>query len=278
MSRKLMSVVFVTSVVTLCAAAKADLAGNYRNAIASFSPIASWAFEDSSSASGSVATSTNSTYNGTYGSSITQTTGVFGTGILMNGAGWVSATNASLPTDNAARSAIVWCKTTEAASSAYHGLLGYGTTVSPLFSDFRVECGITADGPGNVCAGNYGDPSIKSATINDGAWHMIAITVSPTTAGKASWSIYTDGTLSNNSEMTTTTALNSAGNLLIGAEYTQGTGWIGSVDEVSMFSTALTADNVHSLYNSATVPEPASLVVVLTGLFGLLAYAWRKRR
>ena len=33
-----------------------------------------------------------------------------------------------------------------------------------------------------------------------------------------------------------------------------------------------------NLSSTATVPEPSAIVLVVTGLIGLLAYAWRKRR
>ena len=36
--------------------------------------------------------------------------------------------------------------------------------------------------------------------------------------------------------------------------------------------------NVDSLRLTATVPEPATVTLLVTGLIGLLAYAWRKRK
>jgi hypothetical protein len=35
---------------------------------------------------------------------------------------------------------------------------------------------------------------------------------------------------------------------------------------------------VNLVYDAATVPEPASVVLLASGLVGLLAYAWRKRQ
>lgn len=41
---------------------------------------------------------------------------------------------------------------------------------------------------------------------------------------------------------------------------------------------AATADNVFDNFQVGAVPEPASIIVLLMGLLGLLAYAWRKRK
>jgi hypothetical protein len=48
----------------------------------------------------------------------------------------------------------------------------------------------------------------------------------------------------------------------------------GYFDEVRIYDTVLTASQVAGL----TVPEPGTLGLAVSGLIGLLAYAWRKRR
>ena len=49
----------------------------------------------------------------------------------------------------------------------------------------------------------------------------------------------------------------------------------GMIDDVRIYNTALSAGDVQAL---ASVPEPSVTVLLISGLLGLLAYAWRKRR
>jgi hypothetical protein len=53
----------------------------------------------------------------------------------------------------------------------------------------------------------------------------------------------------------------------------------GAYQEFTIWSGVLTQTNVTNLFTSNTiVPEPGTLALLATGLLGLLAYAWRKRR
>jgi hypothetical protein len=53
----------------------------------------------------------------------------------------------------------------------------------------------------------------------------------------------------------------------------------GGIDEARIFTFAPGAFQVSDLSNYVgVVPEPSSLLLVGTGVLGLLAYAWRKRK
>lgn len=53
----------------------------------------------------------------------------------------------------------------------------------------------------------------------------------------------------------------------------------GSINEVRLFTFAPNGFNpTTDLLTHATVPEPSAIVSIVTGLLGLLAYAWRKRK
>jgi hypothetical protein len=50
-------------------------------------------------------------------------------------------------------------------------------------------------------------------------------------------------------------------------------------DEFAMYDTALSAADIYAHAEAAgLVPEPGTMTLVTIGLFGLIAYAWRKRR
>ncbi|MCG2684735.1 MAG: LamG domain-containing protein [Planctomycetales bacterium] len=52
----------------------------------------------------------------------------------------------------------------------------------------------------------------------------------------------------------------------------------GKLDEIAIFGSALSAADVTAIYNASLVPEPSTVVLLVTGLIGLLCYAWKKRR
>jgi hypothetical protein len=67
----------------------------------------------------------------------------------------------------------------------------------------------------------------------------------------------------------------------MGAKRTPGalTCWNGYIDDFAVWNSVLSAGDIADLQNhSAFVPEPGTVVLLVTGLFGLLAYAWRKRK
>jgi hypothetical protein len=65
-----------------------------------------------------------------------------------------------------------------------------------------------------------------------------------------------------------------------------GDAWAGKAIGISVYSTVLAGptngcwsiDNVRLSWDNAPTPEPSAIVILATGLIGLLAYAWRKRR
>ncbi len=63
------------------------------------------------------------------------------------------------------------------------------------------------------------------------------------------------------------------------------TGLNGAIDDIAVWNQALTVDQIKGIGEGtlsplaiAEIPEPTTFVLTATGLLGLLAYAWRKRK
>ena len=128
-----------------------------------------------------------------------------------------------------------------------------------------------SDGNELAYAGS-GDGSDINGTINvnDGEWHNV---IAITTNGGVDAYMYIDGVLDGSILGQAGLADNDA-NLLIG-ENPEATGrqWNGMIDEVNIWSRALTVDEIAYLQTNP-VPEPSGLLLAALGLLGLSA--WRR--
>lgn len=118
----------------------------------------------------------------------------------------------------------------------------------------------------------------SSATIHDGNWHHLALTIDLTSA---TLNLYVDGALASTQNFSTGAVLFPVfNNFEIGRLGRQGTptdSYGGLVDDVQVYNTALTASEVNYLFThpGVAVPEPGALA--LAGL-GLLSLVSRRRR
>lgn len=115
-----------------------------------------------------------------------------------------------------------------------------------------------------------------------GGWHqLVGVLDRDSSESMNQVLLYIDGELVVDSEGTGIYGdiINPTASLVIGAQGNKtSAGFNGSIDELSIYNFALSSSQVLSHYNAATVPEPASvLMMVSAALFGILVYAWRKR-
>ncbi len=170
----------------------------------------------------------------------------FGTGTN----GYVTTTAAA--TNSTTFSVEAWVKTTSTAGGR---LIGFGDSAAGTAST-KAECQLYLAPNGKVELGlnNTTKVAIASATaVNNGAWHYVVGTYSPAAGAK----LYVDGTLSASGTGATPTTF--SGYWRAGAEAL--TGWpanptsnylTGTIDEVAVYTTALSAARVSAHYAAAT--------------------------
>jgi hypothetical protein len=125
------------------------------------------------------------------------------------------------------------------------------------------------------------DSGYTKGTPAAGTWHYIALTYDGTTE-----SLYVDGALDNSTARSLN--LNNAINMILGEGFQEGSLFVNpsslALGSMRMWDSALDATTIATTFNTegvaygVAVPEPSTLALLVGGLFGLLAYAWRRRK
>ena len=201
-------------------------------------------------------------YNGTAAAgTVTYSDGRFGKAAVFNG-GTSSISLSSSPFTNTQDVSVsIWVKDVVAPSS------GYGTIFVGDGNDYFY---ITVNPSGEIRTyiDNYQDPvygrtSYQLDTINsnitDGNWHHIVVVskLGSASPGGGGYEIYVDGTL-NVSYSYSSTIRRDPGGSWTPTFGTYGTGVLafnGKLDQTRIFTSAISAGNVTSLYNEGTVVE-----------------------
>ena len=142
-----------------------------------------------------------------------------------------------------------WIKTTTAAQQFVMGVTNAGTA-----ADFQVETNSNASGgaaAGKTAFIYNGNAADISANIYDGNWHQVVAV-----QAAAVWTVYVDGvSVATNQVGSNTTFANFDTNVAIGAWRWAAVGvfnyFDGSLDEVAVYGTALTAQQVEDQYVAA---------------------------
>lgn len=238
--------------------------------------ISHWTFDESS---GTTAADSAGSFTGT----LSGGAGFVAGGISGNAVSLVEGTNSLLnmgtgfPGFTAGNFSIVaWVKTTST------DLDSYVLSKFENFSQTGYIMGInTTGGAGAANKGwfyassnNPSNFATSTTTVNDGIWHQLAAVY---TAG-STLDIYVDGAPVEQSVPAIAMGGNSAPFLIGG--YNQGTpvaSYTGLVDDVQVYSHAVTSANVQYLFDNPgqVIPEPASAILLLAGA-GLLTLKRRR--
>ncbi len=186
-------------------------------------------------------------YNGTWGGTEAYATGQFGQATVFNGSSSYIDTNISTITSNAG-SVSLWVKTTAGTQSAFFG----GQSPSQNRFYFGVRNNNFWMG-----AGDTQSYTVSAASLLDGNWHHVVLTLDGSTA-----KYYFDG----NSTPVHTISYTPGGTIgvtpLIGALDALGTVLAytsGSIDQVRIYNKALSADNVATLYNETVATASTNI-------------------
>ena len=227
-----------------------------------------WAFDGSlSDSSGNGNTGTLSSGTATY------IDGVFGQKAISLGTGQsidnTAATN--LPTDaNDAWSINFWYKAP--GSQFFPWLAGFGDNTTATDGAPRA----LVDYDGMFLWGSNADSPQTNLAYGTDALHMITATYQ-LVGGVGQYTLYYDGDQKSQGALTGSLT-NASSQIHVNQVTWSGTMPSGVYQEFTIWSGALTQAQVTNLvkYNSV-IPEPCSIVLLITGTFALLAYAWRKR-
>lgn len=218
--------------------------------------------------------------NGTYHGSPTlgvasANAGLFGTAVNFSAA---NADYADLGTDGSVANLrapvtyAAWIKPT-ANEPAFATIVGRSQANSANGAAFGVTDGKLAfvghDGT------NYSDADVITSA-DYGQWVHVAITVSGTPTTACPMTFYKNGNVVGTvADGWVGQVYGSPVNYLVGGGRTD-ENWDGGIDEVRIYDEALSTEAVQQLVTG--VPEPSTLVLAISGLIGLLAYAWKRQK
>jgi hypothetical protein len=181
---------------------------------------------------------------------------------------YVQVTNSTgLPTAAATRSVEAWFKT---SSSARQVLVDYGTRANTQEFALWLDAGGSSMTAWGFGTGNDKSFALSSA-VNNGSWHQVVLTYSGT-----SLTLYIDGVALASQAATRNTAIDmygfGIGAVINPADSNSGGFFTGSIDEVSFYTSVLTAAQVTDHYQLGTAvvdtTGPTGGSIDATGLIG----------
>lgn len=199
---------------------------------------------DSSNSNDSVSTNNGTDTSITYSS---------GNGKINNGAGFASGSSSKISMGNVAAlypTAVTYNLWVNATSfpNAYNCLIGKNGAGDTVFCTFYVKSNgklasyiVTSGGTTNIDGTN-------TTTLSSGTWYMLTMTYDSTSGGVVYVNGTSDGTFAANGTINTT-----GSEFFLGYQQTYANRyWNGAIDEVGVWSRALTSTEVSNLYASGS--------------------------
>ena len=247
----------------------------YPDAVQALNPIAYWRFNDATSAEGDTAadSSASGTHSGIYHNGVTLITSSGPISLPGPGSGGGAASfdgdndyignisETGFPAGNADRTFIAWLKYPPPTEYGHGTLIHYGTNTYTNAIGIGVYNANDSHTPNNaVGVSQYGD-SVGFDPIVDGEWHFYAVTVE-----NSNYRLYFDGDFLREKVMTTNTVLSPEATISEPGEML-----LGTLDEMALFGTALSDQDIQGLYQEMFIPEPATLGLLLIGGLTLIS-------
>ena len=182
---------------------------------------------------------------------------------------------AGVPIGNSSFTIAAWVKTSAVGSR--QTIISWGSQATGQYNGFRTGDNQDVNSPGepqSLVQFDWGGPGYdvaRACTIDDGQWHHVAMTYDSAAAVKQ---LYLDGLALGAPEPANALNVQSQ-NFMVGATVSYGLYFTGQIDDLRVYNNALSGAEISTL---ASVPEPSTILLLTTGLIGLLAYAWRKRK
>jgi hypothetical protein len=119
-----------------------------------------------------------------------------------------------------------------------------------------------------------GEREVSGTTnVNDGAWHHVAVVFNGSTDALTLYVDYAqEGYVDYTNDVALTSLIGTSSDIRIGTNHTANLPCNGEIDYIRVSNVALAPSQF------VGVPEPSAVILLATGLLGLLAYVWRKRR
>jgi hypothetical protein len=179
------------------------------------------------------------------------TTGLVGEALALDGVtGYIqgSGPGANFPVGSAARTISAWVKVAN-APAIDNAILHYGTAPGSVASNFHLY--MTGSPSGHIGFGNgYGFGTIQSGkSVADGNWHLVVGVYDgdASVGGDGIAHIYIDNVQDTSGKLSTTPATGSGTNWRIGEFQGGGTPFHGDMEDVRVYSRALSLTEVQAL-------------------------------
>jgi hypothetical protein len=195
--------------------------------------------------------------------------------VLLDGSSYFTTAlfPTSMPTGNADYTITAWIQT---GDNYLDGIISWGDTVTGGYNGFRVTGPAYFGTPQSIINYSfYPDDILPYPTLADGAWHFVAVSFDHSAGAYGARTLYADGV---SQTFVSPAPINvQPANFRVALTYPwSGTleAFKGELSDVRVYNTALAPGEISQIYGAASVPEPATFLLVGPAIWLLR----RKRR